>query len=305
MNARLLSAMVGLTLGLSQAHAQTRPQVVEYKGLCEASAGSFVDSDHFVVASDETNKLQLYRRGNPAPIGAGFDMEPFTSFDKSDLEAVALVGERIYWMSSHSFNKDKEDKKKRKIFFATRSTMQDGKPVLASVGKPIIATLRDPLIAAIGVQASELNIEGMAATPADGLLIGLRGPLSAKKEALLVAFRNPAAVVDNGAAPQFDRVDPLDLEGRGIRSIDLISRDPERYLIIAGPVVDADSGFAVFSWDGPGKKPTKLDVAIGNIKPEAAMAVPGQKIVQLLSDDDDDCEQPEKRRFRSVDIKVD
>lgn len=305
MKAKVLSATLVVTFAVSVAHAQTQPQVVEYKGLCEASAGAFIDSDHFVVASDETNKLQLYRRGTPAPVGAGFDMEPFTSFDKSDLEAAALVGDRIYWMSSHSFNRDKEDKKKRKIFFATRATKQDGKLGLVPVGKPVIASLRDPLIAVIGVQASELNIEGMAATPTDGLLIGLRGPLSAKKEALLVAFRNPAAVVDSGVAPQFEKVEPLDLEGRGIRSMDLISRDPERYLIIAGPVVDADSGFAVFSWDGPGKKPTKLDVAIGNIKPEAAMAVPGQKIVQLLSDDDEECETPEKRRFRSVDIKVD
>jgi hypothetical protein len=303
MTAKLFSVALTLMLGASQAQAQSR--IVEYKGLCEASAGAFIDANRFVVASDETNKLQLYKRGNVTPIGAGIDMEPFTSFDKSDLEAAALVGDRIYWISSHSFNKDKEDKKKRKIFFATRVTVQDGNPVLTPVAKPVIGRLRDPLIAMIGVPASELNIEGLAATPSGALLIGLRGPLNAKKEAIVVALGNPAAVVENGAMPQFDKVEPLDLGGRGIRSMDLIARDPERYLIIAGPVVDADDGFAVFTWDGPGKKPAKLDVAIGNIKPEAAMAVPEQKIVQLLSDDDDDCEQPEKRRFRSVDIKVD
>jgi hypothetical protein len=305
MTAKLFSAALTLMLGLSQVPAQAQAQVVEYKGLCEASAGAFIDGNHFVVASDETNKLQLYKRGNPAPIGAGVDMEPFTTFDKSDLEAAALVGDRIYWISSHSFNKDKEDKKKRKIFFATRATVQDGKPMLTPIGKPVIGRLRDPLIAMVGVPASDLNIEGLAAMPSGALLIGLRGPLNAKKEAIVVALGNPAAVVENGAMPQFDKVEPLDLGGRGIRSMDLISRDPERYLIIAGPVVDADDGFAAFAWDGPGKKPTKLEVAVGNIKPEAAMVVPGQKIVQLLSDDDEDCDQPEKRQFRSIDIKVD
>ena len=82
----------------------------EYKGICEASAGAFIDGTHFAVASDETNKLQIYERGKPQPIGNGIDMETFTSFDKSDLEAAAVIGDRIYWMSSHSFNSQGEDK---------------------------------------------------------------------------------------------------------------------------------------------------------------------------------------------------
>ena len=38
---------------------------------CEASAGAFIDGTHFAVASDETNRLQIYERGKPEPIGNG------------------------------------------------------------------------------------------------------------------------------------------------------------------------------------------------------------------------------------------
>src|SRR5213592_1577343 len=76
---------IGLLVGALDARA------FEYNGLCEASAGVFVDAKHFVVASDETNRLQLYERGKADPIGSGIDMEAFTSFDKSDLEAAAAI----------------------------------------------------------------------------------------------------------------------------------------------------------------------------------------------------------------------
>src|SRR5262245_51765808 len=111
MTGRLISASLLVTFAVSATSA------MEYKGLCEASAGAFIDSTRFVVASDETNRLQIYERGKPDPIGSGFDMKPFTLFDKSDLEGAAAIGDRIYWISSHSFNSDHEDKAKRKVFF--------------------------------------------------------------------------------------------------------------------------------------------------------------------------------------------
>jgi hypothetical protein len=85
---------------------------MDCKGLCEASAGAFLDATHFAVASDETNTLQIYERGKPDPIGKGVDMKGFTGFDKSDLEGAAAIGDRIYWISSHSFNSSGEDKEK-------------------------------------------------------------------------------------------------------------------------------------------------------------------------------------------------
>ena len=199
----------------------------EYKGICEASAGAFIDSTHFVVASDETNKLQIYERGKPQPIGNGIDMETFTSFDKSDLEAAAVIGDRVYWISSHSFNSQGEDKSKRKVFFATKIVQADGKPTLVSVGKPV-KSLRDPLAKAAGVKPDEMNIEALTATPDGGLLIGLRAPLR-DGMALVVPFKNPAAVVDDpGTPPDFGAAVPVKLEDRGFRSMETLGSGTAR-----------------------------------------------------------------------------
>jgi hypothetical protein len=43
--------------------AASEARAMEYKGLCEASAGAFLDAAHFAVASDETNTLRIYERG--------------------------------------------------------------------------------------------------------------------------------------------------------------------------------------------------------------------------------------------------
>lgn len=294
----LSKAMVFAAVVVSDAGA------AEYKGICEASAGAFIDRVHFVVASDETNKLQIYQRGKAEPIGAGIDMEGFTSFDKSDLEAAAAIGDRVYWISSHSFNSQGEDKPKRKVFFATRIVQVDGKPTLESVGKPV-KSLRDPLAKAAGVNPAEMNVEALAATPEGGLLIGLRAPLRNGK-ALVVPFKNPKAVVDEpNTPPDFGEAVPVKLVDRGFRSMETL--ESGKYAIIAGPVSDSAEGFALFRWSGPGTDPVKVDGAdLTGIKPEAAIAVPGQNLLQLLSDDGDICSDEDdptsKRRFRSTDV---
>jgi hypothetical protein len=306
----MIVRMLAATGAIGLMFAASTAGSFEYKGLCEASAGAFVDDKHFVVASDETNRLQLYERGKPDPIGNGFDMGPFTSFDKSDLEGAAVIKDRVYWISSHSFNSDGEDKKKRKVFFATKIDAAGDRPILTPVGTPAKG-LRDALVAAAGVAREKINVEALAATPNGELLIGLRGPLR-DKNALVVPFRNPAAVIEQGAAPKFDNAVPIYLNGLGLRSMDLLPGSTARYIIIAGPVADA-AGFAAFLWDGPGSKPAEIKgIDLKGLTPEGAMAVPGQNLVQLLSDDgkvdgkkcDEETDPPENRRFRSIDIEV-
>jgi hypothetical protein len=101
------------------------------------------------------------------------------------------------------------------------------------------------------------------------------------------------------------------LQGRGIRSMELVGEPAAPYyVIVAGPVTDSFEGFAIFRWDGPDstEDPVAIDgVNLAGLKPEGAMAVPGQGLVQLLSDDGDICsdedDPPGKRRFRSIDVK--
>jgi hypothetical protein len=305
-----------LAVALLAAGAASGARAMEYRGLCEASAGVFIEATHFAVASDETNTLQIYERGKPDPIGPGVDMEDFTGFNKSDLEGAAAIGDRVYWISSHSFNSEGEDKKKRKVFFATKIVTENGKPTLKETGKPI-TSLRDPIAAAAGVKASDLNIEALSATPERQLLIGLRSPLreipGEKSQAIVIRFKNPAAMIDDGAAPELDPAFSIKLDGRALRSMDLIGTNPARYIIVAGPVADGP-GFALFTWAGPGTDPKEIHGGpdLTSLTPEGAMAVPGQELVQLLSDDgkvgsvkcDDENDPPEKRKFRSIDVTV-
>lgn len=299
---RVVLATLSLFAGLASAQAQT----MEYRGLCEASAATFIDDVHFVVASDDTNTLQIYERGKPDPLGSGIDMRDFTSFKKSDLEGAAGIGDRVYWISSHSLNKHNEDKAERKLFFAARVEKKNGKPTLVGTGKAI-KTLRDPIARAAQVDPKDLNIEALAATPEGGLLIGLRQPLR-NGRALLIPFKNPAAVIDHDAPPEFGAAISLDLKGGGFRSMDLIGSGPTRYAIVAGPVADSPDGFKLFRWNGGTEAPVEVrSLVFERFKPEALMLVPGKPLLQLLSDDGDYCEETDpanKRKFKSVDIAI-
>ena len=294
-----------LPIALLAAFASSDASAIEYAGVCEVSAGTFIGPKHFAVASDESNKLQVYERGKPKPVGSGIDMVAFTSFDKSDLEGAAALGDRVYWISSHSFTKKGKDSAKRKVFFATKIEQANGKVTLKGVGQPALS-LRDPLAKAAGVEPRDMDIEALAPTTEGGLLIGLRKPLLSDGRALIIPFKNPAGVVDHGAQPEFGAPIRVYLGGRGLRSMDLLAG--AQYIIVAGAVSDSPVGFAVFRWSGPGTEPVAVKgLNLMEIRPEAAMAVPGQDLVQLLSDDGDICsdedDPPSKRKFKSIDIK--
>jgi hypothetical protein len=116
-------------------------------------------------------------------------------------------------------------------------------------------------------------------------------------------------VVDQGVQPEFGAAVPIDLQRRGLRSMDLLAGTGAQYIIVAGPVSDSPEEFAMFRWSGPGTDPVKIDGPnLAGLKPEAAMVVPGHDLVQLLSDDDDICDEekdpPNMRRFRSIDVKL-
>jgi len=81
------------------------------------------------------------------------------------------------------------------------------------------------------------------------------------------------------------------------------------YLIIAGPHTD-EGNFKLYQWLGIASDAPKLvdGVNFRDLHPEALIAYPGEKTVQILSDDGTkpvegkECKEaaPEKRSFRSV-----
>ncbi|MGH8653853.1 MAG: hypothetical protein ACREYE_17535 [Gammaproteobacteria bacterium] len=53
---------------MAVALADTPPQALRYRGICDASAAVALGPNHFVVAEDEHDVLTIYRRGNATSV---------------------------------------------------------------------------------------------------------------------------------------------------------------------------------------------------------------------------------------------
>ncbi len=275
-----------------------------YEGLCEASAAVALDDTRFAVASDDLEVLTLYERGKAAPVAT----VPLD--DVTDIEAAARIGDTIFWLTSHSLNKDGDDKKKRKQLFAT-TVAPDG--TVATRGA-VSRSLRETVAARLGMDEAALakafNIEGLAATPDGALLAGLRAPLTGDGEALVVRIDDPSALVGlpppadaavTGGAPAIAAVSTLDLGGRGVRSLERVG---ERYLIVAGSVEDGGEPPALYWWDGAEAVTPGPDVSLAGLTPEALFAW-SDGTVQILGDNGDACDEKDKKPkwFPSIDVR--
>lgn len=89
------------------------PSTVAYRGTCDASAAVRLGSLLFVSASDEDYILRVYKHEAPGKPCGTVDLAPFlkpADPDKEpDIEGAAVVGDRIYWVTSHGRNKDREE----------------------------------------------------------------------------------------------------------------------------------------------------------------------------------------------------
>jgi hypothetical protein len=215
------------------------------------------------------------------------------SDEEADIEGAARVGQRIYWITSHARNSRGKADASRHRFFATE-LLSGSPPSLRALGVPYTRLLHD-LAASDALKPLQLadasrlaaeaeggfNIEGLAATPDGSLLIGLRNPLP-QRRALVIPLENPAELIE-GKAARFGLPIELDLEQRGIRSLELVGAS---YLIVAGPTADRGS-FALYRWSGRrGEEALQLAaVDLRDLRPEALFSVPHIGQVQLLSDD--------------------
>jgi hypothetical protein len=317
------------TTSNSVAPANGAGELFVHKGLCDASAAATLDARHFIVADDEKNELWIYDRTIAEPIGA-VSFEKFLGIkenEESDVEGAATIGNRIYWISSHGRNKKAAIAPCRHQFFVTEIIREEGKrPTVEPVGKPYHDLLRDLIadeerfeqynFAAASLiapkQPGGFNIEGLADTSDGRLLIGLRSPVPQGK-ALVIPLNNPGELVEQGALPNviacFDDAIELDLDGRGIRSIERIGAG---YWVVAGPT-DADGDFSAYRWSGvAGEAPVPLAIPqLDGLHPECLVVTADGKI-QILSDDGGKkvggkaCKDlpDEKRSFRSLTITL-
>jgi hypothetical protein len=282
-----------------------------YTAICDASAAAPIGASHFVVANDEDNVLRIYNRTGGKPVGT-VDLTKFLDIKgdspEADIEAAAVIGKRIYWLTSHGRNKNGKDRPNRQQFFATDIQSLSVKPV----GKAFHGLLKPLLDPKYGLSAVEslapeeggINIEGMASMPDGSLLIGFRSPLQEQK-ALLVFLMNPDAVVNGTAEPSLSEPLHADLEGLGVRSMEY---DPSRkkVLILAGPA-GSSGPFKLFEWSQEEGVKKLKDVPT---KPEAApegMFLQNNKLFVVFDEGDrgePDCKETSKKSFSSTVINL-
>lgn len=302
--------------------AKPSPDSTYFIGMCDASAAASIDAEHFIVADDEDNTLRIFRRSGGEAVSEQ-ELSVFLGNEtkkkkpkEADLEAAAKIGSRIYWISSHGRNSKGKDSPERQRFFATDVSVKGDRITITAVGEPYDRLLEDllaePRLEKYALrEASEkapksegaLNIEGLAETPENHLLIGFRNPIREGKT-LLVPLLNPAEVIQGERARLGDPIE-LDLGGLGIRSIGM---NAGRYVIIAGAAGSGGKS-QLFTWDGKGAAQRVKGVSFSGLNPEGIVfpAEDGKSELLVLSDDGrvaidgQDCKtlkDPKLKRFR-------
>jgi len=276
--------------GLREAF-EAKADIEEQTGLCDASAVAWLDAEHFVVAGDEDNWLRVYRRGvaEPRELVA---LDDFLAVDpkhpEADIEAAAVMGDTIYWLTSHGRNKEAKPRPSRRRFFATR--LAGG--TLGPAGLPydglVAHLLADERYAVFDLEQAArrapkspggLNFEGLAPWADVALLIGARNPVP-DGLALLIPLENPEAVAIEGDDPVFGEPLRLDLDGRGVRSIERLG--DTGYLIAAGsPAGRADR---VYFWSGSADAAPGLVATLELNVEGIAYHAEGRRLI-LVSDD--------------------
>ena len=312
----ILTIAAGLGVAAAQGASLSAPTT--YRGMCDASAAVSLNADLFAVANDEDNTLRVYHRQPGGLPAFSFDMTTFLRIGKkkpeADIEGSAVIGSRVFWITSHGRNAKGNDAPNRERFFATTFSVTNGVVMMVSVGKPCATLLdelvREPKLARFNLAAASqrapkepgaLNIEGMTSTPDGHLLIGFRNPIPQGK-ALLVPLLNANEVI-LGRPAKFGEPIQLDLGGYGIRSI---GRDKDKYLIIAGSH-DSDGESRAYTWDGGSRAPVHMaGVRFPGLNPEglAYSTADGHTEFFILSDDGtlkiggEDCKRIKNPAFR-------
>ena len=101
---------------------------VLFEGAVDGSAAADVGDGFFVGATDEDNEFRLYDvKGGLSPrkldVGVEAAVKSALGVEKikeCDLEGAAKIGDLIFWIGSHGRNKNAEEKKERRVLFATK-----------------------------------------------------------------------------------------------------------------------------------------------------------------------------------------
>lgn len=294
---------------------------IVYYGSSDASAAVSLSKDLFVVADDENNVLRVYKAGHSSLPVYSYDLTEFLEASpdrpEADIEGAAMVGDVVYWISSHGRNKDGKMRPGRYRFFATSVKVKDSSISIKPVGvvcKSLIhemiksgatqklglddvtqlgANLKNKQRERLAPKDEGLNIESLCATP-DGktLYIGFRNPQffdreASRKDAIIVPLLNCTEVIEKGKRAEFGEPVLLDLGGLGIRSMEY-SRFHKTYFIVAG-AHDEAAEFVLYKWGGKREEHPaavkKFDAEPDDFTPEALVVFEESGGLFVLSDD--------------------
>lgn len=338
----LLFILLNFTFLNVRVFAQKVGENKVYKGMCDASAAVALDENTFIVANDEDNDLRIFDKDNPNELQRIKLSEIFKGkiFDgdnlEIDLEGATWLGDKIFWVGSHSTSKNGKMRPSRQRLFAVK-TSPDGKGKFntLSVGKIYTDLIFDlekdvrfkdfKLKEAKSIRPKDIggfSIEALAATPEGHLFIGFRNPLfggqiSSDKilingQSLVVEMLNPLEVIE-GKTAKFAAPIVLDLDGLGIRGMEY-DKSQRRYVIIAGPYFDRQeinpqneklSESRLYLWSGKtAEKPAYQQmVDLTDFNAETVIVYPQSKkgLLEILSDDGKvNC----RDGFRSLQVQV-
>lgn len=245
-------------------------------GTCDASAGVWL-GDTLWVADDERNELLRFPADGSEPVPVDLSASfPQLRGEEADLEAVASLGGRIWWVGSHDRGKGTKPKKARQRLFSTTPRGAAGKLRADLLQRMASHPQVAPVLAATAHHTSKhpagLSIEGLVGLD-DTLWVGFRAPVVDGK-ALVVPITDPAGTAEAGP-PTW-----LDLGGRGVRAMEAVGGE---VILVAGPP-DGRGSFALYRWQ-PGAPPEPIEVDLGDLRPEGLAWNATDASLWLLSDD--------------------
>lgn len=307
------------TINPAHGNKQTAGALV-YRGAGDASAAVAITEDMFIAADDENNILRVYKTTKDGLPLFSYDMTEFLGvepeYPEADIEGATIIGQRIYWITSHGRNKDGKMRPNRYRFFATTIKIDNGNVTISPVGKPcktlIHSLVKTETMRHLGLDKATqfdeteltkkererlapkeegLNIEGLCAS-ADGktIYIGFRNPrpidrATGHRKAIVVPLNNPRRIVENGEAPIFGEPILWNLSGLSIRSMEYSPFHRAYFIIVGGP--DESSNYALYRWSGEREKGPVLvrEFIQSNFTFEALITFKNSNKFLVLSDD--------------------
>ena len=239
----------------------------KFYNVFEPSGAATMPDGKVLIVEDESNAkslklLEIQSDGNVAEIGNLYLTKKIKKvFKKSieDLEAITADGDRVYAITSFTFNKNNKRKASREKFMMF--TYKDGAVEDFYIYKRLKADLyqKFPKIFQNDIfSRNVMNIEGLTINPkTGGVIIAFRAPLI-NSDAFMIEIKNPKEVLLGQERPNFSEPILLDLNGLGVRDI-TYDAQKDGYWLIAGGSNNREFKFELWFLDSQTKKLSYID----------------------------------------------